>query len=291
MKILFIKSDIHSKNYHAIMKYKNVSFLTINNMINLDEIDLTQFDAVYSPCQPINVNRYPDTKFIFGPHFSVFPEKNQMDIIREKNTIYIQPSKWAVDVWKNNTLCNNIKLQSLPFGVDTYRFNNTKSISEREKVFIYFKYRDPNDLLLIQNFLHNKNYDYHIFSYRNGYNEEDYLNYLKEAKFGIWVGGHESQGFALEEALSCNVPLLVWNVKSMNQEYGSNYHDISATSIPYWDERCGEYFYNFNEIENVFNQFITKLEIYKPRDYVLENLSIDICEEKFIHLIRNRSRH
>jgi len=287
MKILYIKSSMHIKNHNALMNYKNISFFIINSNINLDQVDLSQFDAVYSPCQPIDVSKYPATKFIFGPHFSVFPDLNQMNIIKGDNSIYIQPSKWVVDLWKNNPLCNNTKLHSLPFGVDTDKFNNNKSIFEKEKVFIYFKNRDPNDLLLIQHFLHNKNYEYKIFSYRNRYTEEDYLNYLKQSKFAIWVGGHESQGFALEEALSCNVPLLVWNVQSMKQEYNSNYNDNFATSIPYWDERCGEYFFSIYELEKTFNTFISKLETYKPREYILENLTMEICEEKFIKLIKN----
>jgi hypothetical protein len=278
---------MHIKNHNALINYKNISFFIINSNINLDQVDLSQFDAVYSPCQPIDVSKYPATKFIFGPHFSVFPDLNQMNIIKGDNSIYIQPSKWVVDLWKNNPLCNNTKLHSLPFGVDTDKFNNNKSIFEKEKVFIYFKNRDPNDLLLIQHFLHNKNYEYKIFSYRNRYTEEDYLNYLKQSKFAIWVGGHESQGFALEEALSCNVPLLVWNVQSMKQEYNSNYNDNFATSIPYWDERCGEYFFSIYELEKTFNTFISKLETYKPREYILENLTMEICEEKFIKLIKN----
>jgi len=109
---------------------------------------------------------------------------------------------------------------------------------------------------------------------------------LQNSKFGIWLGRHESQGFALEEALSCNVPLLVWNVTSMNQEYGLNYPDIKATTIPYWDERCGEYFYDFEELDNTFNLFISKLDTYKPREYVLENLSVEVCQEKFIDLLQ-----
>ena len=61
------------------------------------------------------------------------------------------------------------------------------------------------------------------------YPEEEYIKYLQESKYGIWLGAHESQGFALEEALAINVPLLVWNVKYMSQEVRSNYKDIFAT--------------------------------------------------------------
>ena len=105
------------------------------------------------------------------------------------------------------------------------------------------------------------------------------------------MGCHESQGFALEEALSCNVPLLVWNVKLRIQEMGMEdiYKNIKSpvTTIPYWDERCGEYFYDKNELEMVFNKFMDKLDIYKPREYILENVSIDVCNDKWKNLINN----
>jgi glycosyltransferase involved in cell wall biosynthesis len=286
MKLLLINNGIHIKNLNAILKYNTLLDIIVSPCIY--EIDLSEFDVVYSPCTPIDVKKYPNTKFIFGPHFSIFPEKNKMDIIEgNTNVVYIQPSDWAKNVWQCNDLCKNIKLETLPFGVDTENFYPIKPNLEREKVFIYFKHRNPIDLQLIETFLNIKKYDYKIFSYENRYNEKEYLEYLQNSKFGIWVGGHESQGFALEEALSCNIPLLVWSVKSMNQEYGSNYDDNPATTIPYWDERCGEYFHNSTELEDTFDKFISKLETYKPREYILENLTMEICEQKFIQLIKN----
>ena len=129
--------------------------------------------------------------------------------------------------------------------------------------------------------------NYRIFSYHNRYHENDYLSYLQNSKYGIWVGGHESQGFGLQEALSCDVPLLAWSVKSMKQEYGSTYEDIPATTVPYWDERCGETFYDISELENAYNKLITNIEDYKPRDFILENLSMEVCENKLIETINN----
>jgi glycosyltransferase involved in cell wall biosynthesis len=286
MKILYIQSNMHVKNHHSLVNYKNINLFFIN-IENLDTINLSEFDAVYSPCEPIDISKYLNTKFLFGPHFSVFPEKNQMDIIRGSNVTYIHPSEWAAKVWRDNSICSNIKIQPLPFGVDSEKFCPVKTSVEREKVFIYFKNRNPLELQLVETFLFVKKYDFRIFSYKNKYSEEEYIDYLQNSKFGIWVGGHESQGFALEEALSINVPLLVWSVKSMRQEYGSNYDDIPATTIPYWDERCGEYFHNPTEIQDKFDTFISKIETYKPREYIVENLSMEKCENKLIKLIEN----
>ena len=287
MKILFININMHHKNLKALLSYKNIQIYITRNINELNTMNLKEFDCVYSPSTPIDVSKYPNTKFIFGPHFSVFPELNHMNLIRQPNVTYIQPSDWASQLWANNPLCKNIKIKPLPFGVDADFFKNDKPINMREKVFIYFKSRNPLLLQIVELYLKEKSINYVVFNYNTKYNEMDYINYLKNSKYGIWIGRHESQGFALEEALSCDVPLLVLNVQSMNEEYKSGYEDIPGTTIPYWDNRCGEYFYNLRDLNNKFNLFISKLETYKPRDYILENLTIEKCEEKLIDIIRN----
>lgn len=286
MKILLIDNGIHVKNKNALFKYKNINITCINNT-NIDSINLDQFDVVYSPCSPLDVKKYPHIKFIFGPHFSVLPENNLISILNNKNVVYVQPSKWVVDLWKYFPLCQHIRIEPLPFGVDTIKFNEIKHINHRNKVFLYFKRRNPNELNYIINFLKTKNIHPDVFSYANKYDENEYINCLHNAKFGFWLDAHESQGFALEESLSCNVPLLVWNITSLNQEHGSNYPNAPATTIPYWDDRCGEYFTDIDQLETTFDKFITNLTEYKPREYILENISIEKCEEKFINIVNS----
>jgi hypothetical protein len=284
MKLLYIQSTTHHKNHNAIMNYKRYFEITVINDINqLENIDVSTFDCVFSPCCPIDVSKYPKTKFIFGPQFSVFPDEKQLQLVNSPNAVYIQPSQWVLDLWYSYNLKNNMCF--CPFGVDTTQFNRIKPIEQRNKVFIYHKRRRPEELRAVVKLLQKYNIQYEIFDYIHRYDENKYLNYLHESKFGIWVDAHESQGFALQEALSCNVPLLVWNVTSMNQEYRSRYSDIPATTIPYWDERCGEFFYNANDLEDKFQLFVSKLDQYKPRDFIFENLSIEKCEDKLFEVI------
>lgn len=286
MKILFIKSHIHHKNLNFILKCKKINFIIVNSVNEINNIDLNLFDAVISPCDPIDVSQYPNTKFIFGPQFSVFPEY-KLNIIKGPKTAYNLLSQWVIDIWKIFTVCNNLNLVALPFGVDTDKFINNKTISERNKIMVYFKHRDPIELNLIISFLENKNLDYSVFSYDKRYDENDYIQYLQNSKFCIWIDAHESQGFALQEALSCDVPLLVWNITSMKQEYGSHYLDFKATTTSYWNNKCGELFYNINEFEMVYNKFIENIQNYKPREFILENLSTDVCENRLIEFINN----
>jgi hypothetical protein len=286
MRLLLVNINFHRKNEHALRNYRNIKITTIYDINQLNHINLSEFDCVYSPALPIDVSRYPNTKFLFGPHFSVFPDHNILSV-KGPNFIYAQPSDWALNSWKTCNDVKNVRFAKLPFGVDTQVYNESKPICNRDRVFIYYKRRNPEELQFVRNFLDKQNIPYHIFSYTHHYPEKEYLDYLRESKYGIWVGQHESQGFAVQEALSSNVPLLVWSVTSMNQEYGSNYNDISATTIPYWDERCGEYFYKAYEFEEKYKLFLSKLSHYKPREYIMDELSMDRCEERFIEIVNS----
>lgn len=280
MKLLLV-GGLHHKNHNALLHYKDIELTTVNSIEGKEDC-LDQFDIVYSPSSPIDARLYPQVKFIFGPHFSVFPD-HRLDLVKHRNCVYILPSKWPCDWWRTFSICDQtLNLQVLPFGVDTDKFIETTL--QKSKIFVYHKNRSPQDLANVKCFLQDKGLIYEVFCY-GSYNEADYLAYLKESKFGIWIDAHESQGFALQEALSCNVPLIVWSVNSMNQEYNTNYADFPATTIPYWDSRCGEYFFDFEELKDTFQQFLSNLHIYKPREFILENLSIQICEEKFLLLV------
>lgn len=286
MRILFI-DKLHHKNRNFILKCKKIQFVFVDNIDSLVNYNFNDFDAVFSPSNPIDVSKYPKTKFIFGPHFSVFANE-MMYKIAFKNSVYNTLSDWNYRIWSQSYFCKGVNIVTLPFGVDTDKFTETKPISERDKVLVYYKHRKEEEIQYIEKYLKNRNIDFSIYCY-GYYNENDYLKYLQESKYAIIVDAHESQGFAIEEALSCNVPLLVWNVKYMSQEIAQNHSDHPANSIPYWSDVCGEYFFEEHEFEWKFNLFLSKLNTYTPRKYILDNLSIDVCEDRFIKLIENMS--
>ena len=287
MNILIV-DEMHPKNKIGLILMLN--YLNYNyKLCKGNEIDkyINDYDIVYNCWQPYNIAIYPNKKFIFGPAFSVFPNNKLLQIKNiHKNSIYIQPSDWVRISWVNMNGEKYLPIKVMPFSVEIDKFQPLENI-ERDEVFIYFKRRRPEELQFIQQFLDKKNIHYKIFDYVKGYDEKNYLDCLQKAKYGIIVDAHESQGFAIEEALSCNVPLIVWNARFMSQEYGSKYGNISCSNIAYWDERCGEYFYNIKDFEETYDKFISKIETYKPREYIVENLSPKKCGERFIELINS----
>ena len=286
MRILVINSSLHHKN--------KIGLEFMLNYLQLEYAygkvhDIQNHDVIYSPSVPIDSSKYPTKYFIFGPHFSVFPN-NKMTQINNvyNNSVYIQPSDWVVQLWENmNTINTKLPIQTLAFPVDINKFSPILLDNKKEEVFIYFKRRHPVELNILTSFLDDKLITYKIFDYVKRYDETDYLNCLRQSKYGIILDAHESQGFALEEALACNVPLLVWNTKIMSQEYGSNYPDIPCTTIPYWDDRCGEYFFKANELKNTFDRFVSKLNTYQPRQYIIDNLSVESCSVKLNNMLNH----
>jgi hypothetical protein len=92
-----------------------------------------------------------------------------------------------------------------------------------------------------------------------------------QSRFCFLVNGSESQGIAVQEMMSSNVPLFVWDVSEWNDQ-GEEYK-VPCSSVPYWDETCGEKFYYENEMEETFSKFYDKISSYRPREFVEKNLS------------------
>jgi glycosyltransferase involved in cell wall biosynthesis len=181
-------------------------------------------------------------------------------------------------------------LEPLPFPINIEKFKPSKKEIKYD-CFIYFKSRSKKQLQYIEEFLRERNITF-ITILCGKYKEEEYLEILNQVKFGIWFGAHESQGFALQEALSMNVPLLVMNVTSLNDEingegnhsyleYKDNY-DLSATSTPYWDNRCGIQYYDLNTLEIPLKTMLETYTTFEPRTYVLEHLSPVVCYKRIM---------
>ena len=290
VKFLIIDGFLHHKNKIGLKKM--LEYLDYEYYFGRED-DINYYEIIYSPAKILDIGKYSNKFFIFGPHVSVFPETNLYKLKDYPNCVYIQPSEWALKVWQDRDASRFVKLRILPFCVDYRKFFNNKLNEEKRKVLVYTKRRKPSELDYVLNFLNYKREDVILFDYVKGYKEEDYLNELKKCKYGVIVDAHESQGFAIQEALSCDVPLIVWNSKFMNQEYGSKYGKVNCTTIPYWSDDCGEYFDNYLDLEKTYNIFIKnfKENKYRPREFILKTLNEERCGDKLKSIVDEFYNH
>lgn len=273
---------IHHRNEHGLKtmcKELNISYIECKTIEEINNIDNEKANLVIT--QDVNLSLYSFNKryIIYGPHF--VPDRHNPNLLLEN--IYNVLSEWNKK--RHQILCPNNKFVCMPFPVDINTFKPLNyEFEERKYTFLYIKNRNPN----IVNFVKNKYHFDYIFSY-GSYQEQDMLSKVQNCKFGVWVGSHESQGFALEQTLSCNVPLIVYNVKTLYDEWGQSYvyqdwlspNQSYATSIPYWDDNCGKIVYNNEELDIEYNKMQTEWMNYKPREYIVKELSSRVCFNKW----------
>ena len=100
----------------------------------------------------------------------------------------------------------------------------------------------------------------------------------------------------MQECLSMNVPIFLWNVTSMKNEYTNQnlqYYarysqNLYATSAPYWDDRCGKIWsgkkWSGNNMKTEIEEFMKGS--YNPREYVLETLSDKVCFSNLLKIFK-----
>ena len=148
-------------------------------------------------------------------------------------------------------------------------------ISNRDNMcLVYFKKRNQEELDELLKFLKLKKQKYKLFEYGK-YRSKDLISNAKRSNFGLILNGTESQGFAIQELMSCNLPLLVWDQKI-------NYYEhlkLSGTTVTIWDERCGKIVNELDELIEIFDSFKNNLNLFNPAEIVLEQLTFEQFNE------------
>jgi glycosyltransferase involved in cell wall biosynthesis len=121
------------------------------------------------------------------------------------------------------------------------------------------------------------------------YAPAEYRAALRETRAAIFLSAHESQGIAYQEALACDVPVLAWDPGFVEDPARFRWGQalIPATSVPYFDERCGRRFRDAVEFAPQLDTFLNQLQTraFAPRDYILETLTLEKSARRFLAIV------
>jgi len=212
-----------------------------------------------------------------GPNIVVVPQEAGGILTSREIDRIIVPAKWVADVYTRERPELAPKIAIWPAAIDT----NYWSPADTPKLnwVIYNKYQDSL-AVQITKALQRANAKFIQINYGQ-YAHTNYRELLKSAKGLIWLSASESEGLALLEALSMDVPALVWDPGTWKYQSAELKREFTAvaTSAPYFSQECGLRFTSASEFESVFESFSEGAGSYRPRDYIL-NSGLDLQTNK-----------
>lgn len=245
------------------------------------------------PDYPICMAGYPSVfervklpnPILFGPGGVGAPE-NVSDFKDDPQFVrMMQPSDWFARLFE--PYCGD-KMWTWYAGIDTAKIPDFSNEQKTYDFLVYDKImwnRDTLEKSLLKRVLQHldsRGKSYKVIRYK-AHTHATYMQSLRESKTMIFLCEHETQGLAYQEALAAGVPVLAWDegkiVDPVFQQYAAG--AVGVSSVPYFDERCGERFQHGN-FESMFDRFCENLEGYQPRAYVEECLSMEVAAKRYL---------
>ncbi|MBI2716574.1 MAG: glycosyltransferase [Rhizobiales bacterium] len=205
--------------------------------------------------------------------------------------VYLQHCEWCKVCYEP---FYGDRCQLWPVGIDTHSWTPTNSANKRFDFLIYDKIRWQREVLVPQLLdavkaeLTRRKLTFTEIRYGQ-YDEQQYKKALQDCRSMIFLCEHESQGLAYQECLASDVPVLAWDqgwcLDPERFKWGQP--DIPATSVPFFDARCGLRFRDIEEFPNKLTQFLdmSRRGAFAPRDYIMENLTLEKCSADYLRIL------
>lgn len=244
--------------------------------------------------QPHLLGRFEhQTPMMFGPALYNHPVDDEHLPRRHALRQVLVPSEWVkrmfVKSWPDI-------VSVWPVGIDTDRWAPSAGESKKTiDVLVYEKLFRERDRFLVELVepmladLRRRGLTVHYLRY-GSYRERELLALSQTVRSMIYLSPHETQGIALEQMLSANVPIMAWDPGGdwQSLEYllrGVRYSPV--TTVPYWDERCGEKFTSAVDFGDAFSRFWrgVESESFAPRQMILDKgLTLEAAAQAYVTL-------
>lgn len=225
-----------------------------------------------------------------GPNIVTLPNEAHAVITKSEIDICIVPSLWVKKLYLTCCPALEGRLEVWAAGVNTnsWRPAINHAINERpSRILIYIKGSQNSEAAypIIQK-LKGANFSVMTVEY-GAYDQGNYKELLNWANLMIVLGGTESQGIAMVEAWSMNVPTLVKATSFWCSPEGKHF---PASAAPYLTELTGKFFNNEDELFSILQDWAEKKICFSPRCWTIKNLSDEICALNLMRLINDKSK-
>ena len=222
-----------------------------------------------------------ETNLTLGPNIDWFNLKNLNVISQFKNVKILVPHHWVISPVEQ-ILPNNCQIIVWHSGIDTEFWVKKRSDLLLNEVLVYVKnLNDVDNLQCVKDYLQKQEIRFNVLKY-GSYSQSELKSILNRVNAAIWIGGTESQGLALLECWSMNVPTLVLKNETWYSPNGSPYPSSSA---PYMSDEMGQFSTSSLFTEGDFKGFFSKLNEFSARDSSQKNFNLVDCASRLLSIL------
>jgi glycosyltransferase involved in cell wall biosynthesis len=223
---------------------------------------------------------------VAGPVNALFADEHDGILQIPEIDLVIVPSEWTLDFYREVPALLQ-KSRICPCGVDASLWQPAGARKEQTAV-VYWKSGDERFCEEIEAIVRRCGLDPLRVRSRHGehniFTPEELRVLLDRSILAVFLSTFETQGIALAEAWSMNVPTIVRDPQGDAEWRGR--HFTSRSSAPYLTPATGIAARDTAAIEPAIRQALATLASFQPRKWVLANMTDAVCSKKLWDLIR-----
>ena len=222
---------------------------------------------------------------VAGPANALFPEEADNILLDPAIDLLIVPSVWVRNLYFASAPQLVPKTYVCPSGVDVEMWKPSDAPRDPQCV-IYWKSGDEKFCEEVEAIVESRALEAIRIRYGH-YKASEYREVLDKSAFGVFLSSFETQGLALAEAWSMDVPTLVWDPRAQASWRGRSF--TSGSSAPYLTDATGAAWTSSRELSECLDDAIRHRERFHPREWVLNHMTDAVCAERLLKTIQTEA--
>ena len=224
---------------------------------------------------------------VAGPVNALFAD--ECDAILQNPAIdrLIVAHRWVLEFFRDAPGLR-AKSAACPCGVDADVWKPSGRAERKRAALVYWKSGDETFCEQVERVVRMCGLEPRRICSRPGehamFSPVDYRRVLDESAIGVFLSAFETQGLALAEAWSMDVPTVVWDPQGMAHWRGRSF--TSHSSAPYLTPATGRPWRTLDELEPALRGVLADRSSFQPRAWVLANMTDAICSAALLNIIR-----
>lgn len=241
----------------------------------LQEMDLSGFKSVD---WVLNVNSEESWEklildkenLVVGPNIEFEKAHISEKLILIDSFKILVPSEWVVPIIQERLIWFRGEYHVFPSDID-FDYWKPRQKGNQDQILIYRKYdTSEEDFFNVVKICKKMGLRYKVVTYGK-YTRRSFRRILRKCQAAVWLGTTESQGIALLECWSMDVPSLVRSQITFKDNVTGK--DFDSSSAPYLARECGEQISATDLDINSFSNFLKESFAKSPREYVISQFS------------------